>query len=51
MYVLTADGEELGRIAVPETVANLCFGGAEGTDLFITATTGFYHIPTRVRGW
>lgn len=51
VHVLTADGEELGRILVPETVANLCFGGPDGTDLFMTASTGFYHIPTRVKGW
>lgn len=51
VHVLSADGEELGRIPVPETVANLCFGGPDGTDLFITASTGFYHIPTLVRGW
>ncbi|GHF93435.1 gluconolactonase [Deinococcus piscis] len=50
VHVLTADGEELGRILVPETVANLCFGGKDGTELFITATTGLYHFPTRVQG-
>ncbi|MFC6618258.1 SMP-30/gluconolactonase/LRE family protein [Deinococcus radiophilus] len=51
VHVLNREGEELGRILVPETVANLCFGGAEGNELFITATTGLYHIQTRVLGW
>lgn len=51
VHVLTPDGEELGRILVPETVANLCFGGVDGTELFITASTGLYHFPTRVQGW
>ncbi|MCY1703013.1 SMP-30/gluconolactonase/LRE family protein [Deinococcus sp. SL84] len=51
VHVLTPDGKELGRILVPETVANLCFGGADGTDLFMTATSGLYHLPTRVQGW
>ncbi len=50
VHVLSPGGEELGRLHVPETVSNLCFGGSDGTDLFITATTGFYHVPTRVRG-
>jgi len=50
VHVLSPDGEELGRVVVPEPVANLCFGGPEGTDLYVTASTGLYHLPTRVRG-
>ncbi|WP_319993746.1 SMP-30/gluconolactonase/LRE family protein [Deinococcus aetherius] len=50
VHVLSPGGEELGRVLVPETVSNLCFGGPDGTELFMTATTGLYHIPTRVRG-
>ncbi|KEF34548.1 gluconolactonase [Deinococcus sp. RL] len=50
VHVLSPQGEELGRVAVPETVANLCFGGPQGTDLYLTASTGLYHVPTRVRG-
>ena len=38
--------EDLGRIAVPEVVANLCFGGPDGSTLFITATTSLYAIDT-----
>ncbi|SMB89322.1 SMP-30/gluconolactonase/LRE family protein [Deinococcus hopiensis] len=49
VHILSPDGEELGRVPVPETVSNLCFGGRDGTDLFITATGSLYHIPTRVR--
>ncbi|EYB69400.1 gluconolactonase [Deinococcus phoenicis] len=50
VHVLSPEGEELGRVQVPETVANLCFGGLDGTELYLTASTGLYHIPTRVRG-
>lgn len=50
VHVLSAQGEELGRVAVPETVANLCFGGPGGTDLYLTASTGLYCLPTRVLG-
>ncbi|GHF55856.1 gluconolactonase [Deinococcus metalli] len=49
VHVLTHDGEELGRIPFPETVANVCFGGPDGTTLYVTATTGFWRIPTRTR--
>lgn len=46
--VFTADGTPVGVINVPEIVSNLCFGGSEGTDLYITATTSLYRIPTLV---
>jgi gluconolactonase len=41
--------ELLDTIAVPETVSNLCFGGADGRDLYITATTSLYRISTTTR--
>ena len=50
VHVLTPGGEELGRVLLPETCANLCFGGPHGTTLFMTASTGFWRIETRVRG-
>ncbi|MFD1731512.1 SMP-30/gluconolactonase/LRE family protein [Deinococcus malanensis] len=49
VHVLTPEGQELGRVLVPETVSNLCFSGPQGTDLTITATTGVYRIPTCTR--
>ena len=36
----------LHTIAVPETVSNLCFGGPDGQDLYLTATTSLYRIRT-----
>jgi gluconolactonase len=41
--------ELLGAIDVPETVSNLCFGGPDGQDLYITATTSLYRIRTTTR--
>lgn len=41
--------ELLGTLAVPETVSNLCFGGPDGQDLYITATTSLYRIRTTTR--
>lgn len=50
VQVFAPDGTRLGAVPVPETVANLCFGGRDGTTLFVTATTGLYEVPTKVRG-
>ena len=49
VLVYAPSGELLQKIPVPETVANLCFGGAEGTTLFIAASTSIYSIETVVR--
>lgn len=50
VQVLDPDGTRLGAVPVPEVVANLCFGGPDGTTVFVAATTGLYRLPTRVRG-
>ena len=34
----------------PEVPANLCFGGPDGTTLYITACTSVYTIPLLTRG-
>lgn len=43
-------GALLGKILVPETVSNLCFGGPDGQRMFITATTCVYRIFVDVMG-
>ena len=48
--VFAPDGTPLGVLRVPETVANLTFGGRKNNRLFITATTSLYAIHTAVRG-
>ncbi|MFJ6537710.1 SMP-30/gluconolactonase/LRE family protein [Paenarthrobacter sp. NPDC091711] len=47
--VYAADGALLAAVEVPERVSNLCFGGADGRDLYITATTSLYRLPTSTR--
>jgi gluconolactonase len=49
VLVFAADGTLLGQIPIPEVISNLCFGGPDGRDLFITATTSLYHLPTLAR--
>ena len=44
------DGTRLGRILVPETVANLSFGGFGKSRLFICASTSLYAIETARTG-
>ncbi len=49
VQIFAPDGTPIGRIPVPETVGNLCFGGQDGTTLFIAATTSIYSIETTTR--
>ncbi|WP_439693440.1 SMP-30/gluconolactonase/LRE family protein [Curtobacterium sp. SP.BCo] len=49
VVVFDPSGVRVGEIAVPETVANLCFGGDDGTTLFLAATTSVHRIPTTTR--
>jgi gluconolactonase len=46
VHVFASDGEPLLRIPVPEPIANLCFGGDDGHDLYVTATSSLYRIRT-----
>jgi gluconolactonase len=46
----TKTGKVKGFIPVPEQPANMCFGGKNRDVLYITARTGFYSIPTKVKG-
>jgi gluconolactonase len=48
--IYTADGAPLGRVALRERPSNLAWGGADGTTLYVTATTGLYRLPTLVGG-
>jgi len=44
------EGELLGKIRVPEAVANLTFGGPKRNRLFITATTSLYSVFVNAKG-
>lgn len=50
VHCIAPDGTLMGRILVPETVSNLCFGGRAKHRLFITATTGVYAVVLNRRG-
>lgn len=44
-----ADGTLLGKVRVPEVVANVCFGGPKLNRLFICATTSLYAVYLNTR--
>ncbi|TKC88034.1 SMP-30/gluconolactonase/LRE family protein [Trinickia terrae] len=50
VQVYHPDGTRLARIAVPEKVANLTFGGDEGDELYICASSSLYRIRVNTRG-
>ena len=50
VQVYHPDGTRIGRIAVPEKVGNLVFGGVHGNELFICASTSLYRILLSTRG-
>jgi gluconolactonase len=50
VHCYAPDGVLLGKITVPEVVANLCFGGPKRNRLFICATTSLYSIFLRTQG-
>jgi gluconolactonase len=42
VQVFSPQGALLRKIPVPEKVGNLCFGGKDGHDLYIVASTSLY---------
>ena len=63
IHVFTTAGDLIGKIITPdapgrfdpsrigpEVPANLCFGGPDGTTLYITACTSLYTLPLLTRG-
>jgi gluconolactonase len=50
IHCFAADGTRLGKIKVPQTVANLTFGGPKRNRMFIAATTSLYAIYVAATG-
>ena len=50
VHCFAPDSTRLGKILVPQVVANLCFGGPRRNRLFITATRSLYAIYVGARG-
>ncbi|HEY2256148.1 MAG TPA: SMP-30/gluconolactonase/LRE family protein [Variovorax sp.] len=50
VHALDPDGSLLGKILLPERVANVCFGGPKRNRLFICATSSLYAIHLYAKG-
>jgi len=50
VHCFSPDGKLLGKILIPEVVANVCFFGPKRNRLAITATTSVYSVYVNARG-
>lgn len=50
VQIFGPDGRLIGRILLPESAANLCFGGDDGKTLFMTARKSLYAVKVAVAG-
>lgn len=51
IWIWSPAGKHLGTIIVPEQPANLTWGAADYSTLYITAGTSVYKIPTKAHGF
>jgi len=50
VQVFSSAGQLIARILLPESAANLAFGGPTGRTVYMTARTSLYAVDTMVRG-
>jgi len=50
LWIFSPDGKHLGTIAIPERMANLAWGDADGKTLYIAASTSVYRIRLKIAG-
>ena len=50
VVVFAPDGVMIGRIALPERCANLCFGGPKGNRLYMTSSHSLYALYVEAHG-
>jgi gluconolactonase len=50
VHVFAPDGKLIGKIHLPETCANLCFGGAKKNRLFMAASQSLYALYVGTEG-
>ncbi len=50
VHCYAPDGTLIGKIHIPEMVANVCFGGAKLNRLFVCGTTSLYAVYLNVNG-
>ena len=50
VHIFAPDGKLIGQIRLPETCANLCFGGAKRNRLFMAASQSLYALYVNTQG-
>ena len=50
VQVVAPDGTRIGKILLPETCANVCFGGSSRNRLFMTASQSLYAVYVDTTG-
>lgn len=50
VFVFDPDGQLIGRIALPERCANVCFGGLQRNRLFMAASQSLYSLYVNTQG-
>jgi gluconolactonase len=50
VLIFAPDGTKIGRIALPERCANICFGGVMRNRLFMAASTSIYAVYVNTQG-
>jgi len=50
VQVIAPNGDRIGMIRMPETCANVCFGGARRNRLFMTGSQSLYAVYVETRG-
>ena len=46
VWIISPEGQYLGKIICPERPANMAWGDADGKTLYMTAHTGLYKVRT-----
>jgi gluconolactonase len=50
VQIIAPNGDRIGMIRLPETCANVCFGGAKRNRLFMTASESLYSVYVQTTG-
>ena len=50
MHVFAPDGKLIGKIHLPETCANLCFGGVKKNRQIMSASQSLYAVYVNAEG-
>lgn len=50
VHVFAPNGDRIGHIQLPESCANLCFGGRKRNRLFVTASQSLYAVYVEAQG-